>query len=398
MGRSLNDNEITILKKLFGEVVFCTVVRVYKSNGNSWKQEGMGAGVLVNEKDYYSIQVVDLNNQSIIFSQELYQNFEYVQPRPFFHTFETENCVAGLSFADEGEANQFFDKVMDCKKSSSSSDSRGTIPAGSSPRPPPPRASEKPPNSSPNVVASSPPTPPQPPAPTLSTTSSTTSFTTSSTTSSSGNKSTHKKKKTFLEFLGVQESDKDDLKISEPRNFRHVSNIGWNPSQGAFEINNIPPEWKKLFQGIGIKKSDLKDKETAAYIMNVIEEHTPESFSKEMETGAPPAPPPPPPPAPPAPPGIGRPSAPTAPPLPITPTYNNQSSTTDSRNNLFAEITSGNKTLKKTENDPASKPPPPPSGLAGTLARAMEERRKIMKEDVPEDENDDWNDEDWEDN
>jgi len=37
---------------------------------------------------------------------------------------------------------------------------------------------------------------------------------------------------------------------------------------------------------------------------------------------------------------------------------------------------------------------PPPTGLAGTLARAMEERRKNIKEDVQEDEDEDW-DEDW---
>jgi Wiskott-Aldrich syndrome protein len=109
-----------------------------------------------------------------------------------------------------------------------------------------------------------------------------------------------KKKKTgLLGFFGKDE-DQDELVISEPSNFRHVSNIGWNPSLGSFEINNIPPEWKKLFQGIGIKKSDLKNKETAAYIMNVIEEHggDAEAFAASQGAQAPsgPAPPPPPPP------------------------------------------------------------------------------------------------------
>lgn len=40
------------------------------------------------------------------------------------------------------------------------------------------------------------------------------------------------------------------------------------------EIRNIPPEWKKLFQAAGIKKSELKNKDTAAFVMNIIEQNT----------------------------------------------------------------------------------------------------------------------------
>ena len=35
-----------------------------------------------------------------------------------------------------------------------------------------------------------------------------------------------------------------ELVISDPKNFRHESHVGWDPKNG-FEIRNIPPDWKK---------------------------------------------------------------------------------------------------------------------------------------------------------
>jgi hypothetical protein len=61
-----------------------------------------------------------------------------------------------------------------------------------------------------------------------------------------------------------------DVEISAPRDFRHLSSIGWTPENG-FEIRNIPPEWRKLFQAAGVKKSELKDKDTAAFVMDIIQ-------------------------------------------------------------------------------------------------------------------------------
>ena len=57
--------------------------------------------------------------------------------------------------------------------------------------------------------------------------------------------------------------------ISGPTNFSHDSHIGWDPVNG-FDINNIPPEWKKLFKEAGVKKSDLENKETAMFLVETI--------------------------------------------------------------------------------------------------------------------------------
>jgi hypothetical protein len=101
-----------------------------------------------------------------------------------------------------------------------------------------------------------------------------------------------------------------DVEISAPRDFRHLSSIGWTPENG-FEIRNIPPEWRKLFQAAGVKKSELKDKDTAAFVMDIIQK---EGGVELLQGGggggggggagdaaaAPSAPPPPAPPMPPA--------------------------------------------------------------------------------------------------
>jgi hypothetical protein len=174
-----------------------------------------------------------------------------------------------------------------------------------------------------------------------------------------------------------------------------VSNIGWNPKEGSFEINNIPPEWKKLFQGIGIKKSDLTNKgknlirnftenriDTAGMIAQIIED-------SGVDVSAPPPPPPPGPPPPPAP------NAPNAPPPPSGGPPS--SSGGGGRVDLSAALSSVN--LKKVDpNEPRPELPPATGagGLADTLAKAMNARRGAIKEEQEENNNDDdWEDDDW---
>jgi len=169
--------------------------------------------------------------------------------------------------------------------------------------------------------------------------------------------------------------------------------------------------------------------------MNVIEEHNPGALSLMSKPPPPPGkpgekpppppggkpppppgnrPPPPPgnngglPPPPPPPPGPGGPTGgpTTGPPPPPRPGNSTggppppppppvQREVSSPRGGLLSEITQG-KSLKKVTEDPSERAPPPPTGLADTLARAMDQRRLAIKEDVKE-EDDEWsNDEDWE--
>ncbi len=104
-----------------------------------------------------------------------------------------------------------------------------------------------------------------------------------------------------------------EMEIGAPTGFVHKTHIGWSP-QGGFETRDIPPEWLALFKSAGVKKSDLKDAETAAFIMDTI------STEVAKGGGVPPPPPAraaaPAPPAPAARPAPAPPAAAAAPPPP----------------------------------------------------------------------------------
>ncbi|RXN05501.1 neural Wiskott-Aldrich syndrome -like protein [Labeo rohita] len=58
--------------------------------------------------------------------------------------------------------------------------------------------------------------------------------------------------------------------IGTPSNFRHVGHVGWDPNTG-FDLNNLDPELKHLFDMCGISEAQLKDKETSKDIYEFIE-------------------------------------------------------------------------------------------------------------------------------
>ncbi|KAJ4335211.1 hypothetical protein N0V87_006250 [Didymella glomerata] len=90
-------------------------------NRNNWTYTGLqGAAVLANDLvgNTFWIKLVDISsaNRGVIWDQEIYDAFAYNQDRVFFHSFELEECQAGLSFADEKEAKTFKKKMDDREK------------------------------------------------------------------------------------------------------------------------------------------------------------------------------------------------------------------------------------------------------------------------------------------
>ncbi|KAF2190451.1 WH1-domain-containing protein, partial [Zopfia rhizophila CBS 207.26] len=86
-----------------------------------WIYTGLqGAAVLANDLvgNTFWIKLVDVSpaNRGVIWDQEIYDTFSYNQDRVFFHTFELEDCLAGLSFSDEKEAKTFKKKMDDREK------------------------------------------------------------------------------------------------------------------------------------------------------------------------------------------------------------------------------------------------------------------------------------------
>ena len=75
--------------------------------------------------------------RGVIWDQEIYDNFAYNQDRTFFHTFELEDCPAGLSFVDEKEAKTFIKKMQEREKHASKETSKTPFasPRGQGPAP-----------------------------------------------------------------------------------------------------------------------------------------------------------------------------------------------------------------------------------------------------------------------
>ncbi|KAK4548301.1 hypothetical protein LTR36_010171 [Oleoguttula mirabilis] len=90
-------------------------------NRSKWTDTGLqGAAVLANDLvgNTFWLKLVDVSasNRGVIWDQEIYDTFQYNQDRTFFHSFEGEDVLFGLSFADEKEAKQFRKKVDEREK------------------------------------------------------------------------------------------------------------------------------------------------------------------------------------------------------------------------------------------------------------------------------------------
>mmetsp|Transcript_10933 Transcript_10933/g.13491 ORF Transcript_10933/g.13491 Transcript_10933/m.13491 type:complete len:408 (-) Transcript_10933:37-1260(-) len=102
------------------------IARLYlcKEGDLMWRySELLGVAAITTESNLknnsaHFLRIVDLNgwnpNKSVIFEQEIYPGMVYNKDTPFFHTFEVDGYMAGFSFADEKEAELFYDKVQDC--------------------------------------------------------------------------------------------------------------------------------------------------------------------------------------------------------------------------------------------------------------------------------------------
>ncbi|KAJ8381681.1 hypothetical protein SKAU_G00024590 [Synaphobranchus kaupii] len=281
-------------------IALCSaVVQVYKADRNSsWVKKCCGVACLVkdNPQRSYFIRVFDIKEGKTVFEQELYYNFSMSCSRPYFVSFAGDTCQLGLNFASEEEAKQFWAATNDLiSKRQRKTEKRRDPPNG--PALPMATVDIKNPeisnmrfhnNSQVNNMVHS-------------------SF------SKDKRKSKGKRKKLTKADIGT------------PSNFQHIGHVGWDPNTG-FDLNNLDPELKNLFDMCGISEAQLKDKETSKVIYDFIEKKGGvEAVKNELRRQAPPpppsrgGPPPPPPhhtsgPPPPPPPARGRGAPPPPPP------------------------------------------------------------------------------------
>ncbi|KAI0458061.1 hypothetical protein F5B21DRAFT_38384 [Xylaria acuta] len=115
-----------VVPKQSNKIQAVAVARLYVAypNRQKWTYTGLqGAVVLANDLvgNTYWVKMVDISpaGRGVIWDQELFDTWSYNADRTFFHTFELEECWAGLSFVDEKEARQFRKKMDDREKNAS---------------------------------------------------------------------------------------------------------------------------------------------------------------------------------------------------------------------------------------------------------------------------------------
>ncbi|XP_057711136.1 WASP like actin nucleation promoting factor b isoform X2 [Corythoichthys intestinalis] len=267
------------------------VVQVFTADRNAtWTKRCCGVACLIkdNPQRSYFIRVFDIKDGKMQFEQELYNNFNINPCRAFFITFAGDTCQVGLNFASEEEAKRFRGQLSELL----SKRQRKTGPAL-------PMATVDIKN------------------PEISTghrfhSNSQMNNIMHSTFTKREKKGKGKKKRLTKADIGT------------PSNFQHIGHVGWDPNTG-FDLNNLDPELKNLFDMCGISEAQLKDKETSKVIYDFIEKKGGvEAVKNELRRQAPPPPPsrggPPPPPPhhgsapPPPPPARGRGAPPPPPP------------------------------------------------------------------------------------
>ncbi|KAI3320797.1 hypothetical protein HD806DRAFT_505019 [Xylariaceae sp. AK1471] len=115
-----------VVPKQTNKIQAVAVARLYVAypNRSKWTYTGLqGAVVLANDLvgNTYWVKMVDISpaGRGVIWDQELFDTWSYNADRTFFHTFELDECWAGLSFIDEKEAKQFKKKMDDREKNAS---------------------------------------------------------------------------------------------------------------------------------------------------------------------------------------------------------------------------------------------------------------------------------------
>ncbi|KAM9483064.1 uncharacterized protein Hap1MRO34_008102 isoform 2-T2 [Clarias gariepinus] len=95
----------------------CAVVQLYlatRGRTSEWQKHSCGVVCLVQDKKLHSTFIRLFCRAKLLWEQELFAPFIYSTPRPFFHTFPSDECCAGLNFSDEDEASHFHTAVQNC--------------------------------------------------------------------------------------------------------------------------------------------------------------------------------------------------------------------------------------------------------------------------------------------
>ncbi|KDR14898.1 Neural Wiskott-Aldrich syndrome protein [Zootermopsis nevadensis] len=221
---------------------------------SAWRRSDAGVLCLVkdNQRRSYFFRLYCLTRCQMVWEHELYNSMDYKCPKMWLHTFEGEECIVAFNFASEDEARCI--KIVLNEKLEARKQRRLERRSRSSMQP-----SHK----------------------------SVSSGHGGNLTGSHMGSSSHLANGSLLPSPRQQhrtktsgkKKDKDSKRrltkadIGLPKDFRHVSHVGWDPNKG-FDLDNVEdPQLKLFFDKAGVSDSQLQDRETREFIYDFINRH-----------------------------------------------------------------------------------------------------------------------------
>ncbi|CAM2110000.1 unnamed protein product [Caretta caretta] len=335
-------------------------------NSQVWGKQGCGVLCLVkdNPRRSYFIRLFNIKERRLTWEMELSSQLVYSAVTPYFHTFPGDECQAGLNFADEAEAHNFYTLVQEKVQKQQQRMEKRQLPP-----PPPPvneerRAMTLPRSPMPGGDMNGPSKQPNSPSSSLNLM-----------TMDIQNPDITSSRYRGLPVPTAAEKKKGKKKISKadigaPSGFKHVTHVGWDPNTG-FDVNNLDPDLKTLFSQAGISEAQLTDAETSKLIYDFIEgQGGLEAVKEELRRQG----------------GVSSPGSQPAPPQ-------------KGRGALLDQIRQGIQ-LNKTPEMLDSPPPAQSSeGLVGALMHVMQKRSKVIHSSDEGEDNggDEEDDDEWDD-
>ncbi|KAL3221341.1 hypothetical protein MRX96_005077 [Rhipicephalus microplus] len=337
-------------------------------------------------KAFY-IRLFDFDRRDFVWEQELFVEFTYKTRLPYFHTFEADDCQAGVNFAFEDEAANFGNAIEEKLRSRRQKRQERLQRAAKNDQSFPVHDRQIPTGPSTNGVSSQ--------------------------HNKKSSKSSNKKGKKQKE----RKYTKAD--ISNPTDFKHIQHVGWDPDKG-FDLENYvdSKELNTLFEMAMVTEKDLKEPGTRQFIYDFIAKNGGADMIKgtAAKTGhaATPA-------APPAVPSREHTSGPPRAGVagqdvrgalleqirkgkalnhvdPETESTHSTHSNPDAREALLDQIRGGIRLKAVPDSARTSPSETKLEGLAGALARALQERAKAcMPDDSDSSDDSDSEEDDWDD-
>ncbi|XP_022918686.2 actin nucleation-promoting factor WASL-like [Onthophagus taurus] len=226
------NHEIFRMLGLRCKTIATAVVQLYTTHPPShdrWVKKNAGVLCFVrdNTKRNYFFRLYDLYQKTMVWEQELYNGMEYIRLCSYLHAFEGEKSVYGFNFVCENEATDMLSVVTEKIQSKKRREARNSGEGNNRDL--------------------------KPAAPIF----------TNDAFKNTGNERKDKTKR-------KRNLTKADIGV--PKEFRHVSHIGWDKDKG-FDVNTSDQTLQQFFKKAGVSEKHLKDEATREFIYDFIEKH-----------------------------------------------------------------------------------------------------------------------------